>query len=85
MVDGTFNTNELRLPLLTSVGITNTGKPFPVALSYCLRESTASYTFFFESLRSEVFVDDVADPGVVMGDLATGLISSISSYDSNAK
>jgi hypothetical protein len=68
VVDGTFNTNKLRLPLLTSIGITNTGKTFPIALSYCPGETAASYNFFFESLRSEVFVDGVADPGVIMGD-----------------
>jgi len=68
VVNGTFNTNELRLPLLTSVGITNTGKTFPVALSYCSGETVESYNFFFEFLRSEVFVDGVADPGVIMGD-----------------
>ena len=68
MVDGTFNTNKLRLPLLTSVGIIGTGKIFPVPLSYCPGETAASYNFFFESLRSEVFIDGVADPGVVMGD-----------------
>jgi len=82
VVDGTFNTNELRLPLLTSVGVTNTGKTFPVALSYCPGETAASYNFFFESLRSEVFTDGVADPGVIMGDQAAGLISSMDTHDS---
>lgn len=82
VVYGTFNTNELRLPLLTSVGITNTGKTFPVALSYCPGETAASYNFFFESLRSEIFTDGVADPGVIMGDQAAGLISSMDTYDS---
>jgi MULE transposase domain len=82
VVDGTFNTNELRLPLLTSIGITNTGSSFPIALSYCPGETAASYNFFFESLRQEVFVDGVAEPGVVMGDQAAGLISSIDAYDS---
>jgi MULE transposase domain len=35
IIDGTFNTNELRLPLLVAVGITNCGTTFPVAFSYC--------------------------------------------------
>jgi MULE transposase domain len=82
IVDGTFNTNELRLPLLTSVGITNTGKIFPVALSYCPGEIAANYNIFFKSLRSELFMDGVVDPGVIMGDQAAGLISSMDTYDS---
>jgi hypothetical protein len=82
VVNGTFNTNELRLPLLTSVEVTNTGLTFPVSLSYCPGETAASYNFFFEYLRCEVFVDGVAEPGVVMGDQAAGLISSIDAYDS---
>lgn len=82
VVNGTFNTNELRLPLLTSVGIINTGKTFPMALSYCPGETAASYNFFFKSLRSEVFINGVADPRMVMGDQAAGLISSINAYDS---
>ena len=82
VVDGTFNTNKLRLPLLTSIGITNTGKSFPIALSYCPGETAASYDFFFESLRSEVFNQGVSEPGVVLGDQAAGLISSIDVHDS---
>ena len=38
VVDGTFNTNSMRLPLLIAVGITNSGKTFPVAFSYCPSE-----------------------------------------------
>src|SRR5204863_888748 len=32
--DATFNTNELRLPLSTMVGITNTGRTFPMVYCY---------------------------------------------------
>jgi hypothetical protein len=35
VVDGTFNTEKLRPPLLIGVGITNSGKTFPCASSYC--------------------------------------------------
>jgi hypothetical protein len=51
VVDGTFNTNSLRLPLLIAVGITNSGKTFPVAFSYCPSGSKESYDFFFQSLK----------------------------------
>jgi MULE transposase domain len=59
VVDGTFNTNSLRLPLLIAVGITNFGKTFPVAFSYCLSESKESYNFFFQSLKEEAFASDI--------------------------
>ena len=68
VINGTFNTNKLRLPLLTSVGITNTGKTFPIALLYYPGEIVVSYNFFFESLRSEVFVNSVTDLRVIIGD-----------------
>jgi hypothetical protein len=43
IIDGTFNINILRLPLLISIGITNLGKTFPTGFSYCFLESTESY------------------------------------------
>jgi hypothetical protein len=59
VVDGTFNTNSLRLPLLIAVGITNSGKTFPVAFSYCPSGSKESYDFFFQSLKEEAFAGDI--------------------------
>jgi len=59
IVDDTFNTNSLRLPLLIAVGITNSGKTFPVAFSYCTSENKESYDFFFQSLKGEAFKDGV--------------------------
>lgn len=52
VVDGTFDANELRLTLPTSIGVTSTGKTFPVALLYCPGETAASRNFFFETLRT---------------------------------
>ena len=77
VVDGTFNTNALRLPLLIAVGITNSGKTFPLAFSYCPSESAESYKFFFDCLNEEVFTDGVLLPGVVLGDEAGGLIAAM--------
>ena len=70
------------MPLLTGISITNTNKTFPVALSYCPGETAKSYNFFFETLRNEIFVEDIIEPGVVIGDQAAGLISLIETYDS---
>lgn len=35
IMDGAFNTNGLRLPLLAAVGVSNSGATFPLAFSYC--------------------------------------------------
>ena len=59
IVDGTFNTNSLRSPLLIAVGITNSGKTFPVAFSYCPSESKESFDFFLLSLKEEAFAGDI--------------------------
>lgn len=53
VIDGTFNANNLRLPLLIAVGVTNSGKTFPVAFSYCPSENKDNYYFFFQSLKEE--------------------------------
>jgi hypothetical protein len=59
VVDGTFNTNSLRLPVLIAVGITNSGKTFPVAFSYCPSESKESYEFFLR-ISSQAITDVLA-------------------------
>jgi MULE transposase domain len=59
VVNGTFNTDSLRLPLLITVGITNSGKTFLIAFSYCPSESKESYDFFFQSFKEEVFAGDI--------------------------
>ena len=77
MVDGPFNTNSLRLPLLIAVGITNSGKTVPVAFSYCPSGSKESYNFFFQSLKEEASAGDIQSVKVVVGDPAGGLIASL--------
>ena len=77
VVDGTFNMNSLQLPLLIAVDITNSGKTFPVAFSYCPSESKESYDFFFQSLKEEAFSGDIQSVKVVVGDQAGGLIASL--------
>jgi len=77
VIDGTFNTNELRLPLLVLVGVLNTNKTFPVAFSFCPSESAESIGFVWESMKAEVFIDGVLPPRVIIGDWAKGLIASV--------
>jgi hypothetical protein len=43
--DATFKSNELKLPLATNVGITNTGLTFPFALSYVYSASQEAFSF----------------------------------------
>jgi hypothetical protein len=45
VINGTFNTNELKLPLLMIMSIFNTNKTFPVAFSFCPSESAESIGF----------------------------------------
>jgi hypothetical protein len=47
IVHGTYNTNEKRILLLVGINITNSGKTFPLALSYYPSETAKSYDFFF--------------------------------------
>jgi hypothetical protein len=47
VINSTFNTNKLRLPLLIGVSIINNSKTFPCASSYYLSETAESYNFFF--------------------------------------
>jgi hypothetical protein len=76
VIDGTFNTNEYRLPLLIMVRVLNTGMTFPVAFSFCRSESRTVFEFVWESLRKECFTPEIPPPGVITGDWAAGLIAS---------
>jgi MULE transposase domain len=77
IIDGTFNTNKLRLPLLVCMGVLNTNKTFPVAFSFCPSESAESIGFIWECLKAECFIDGIYAPRIVIGDWAAGLIASI--------
>jgi hypothetical protein len=85
-VDGTFNTNSFRLPLLIAVGILNSGHTFPVAFSYCASESEEAITFFLDSIKEFCFSPGCGGtpagtapipPAVIIGDHAGGLKSAI--------
>jgi hypothetical protein len=78
IIDGTFNTNSLRLPLLVAVGSLHTGASFPVFFSFCPSEDRASFDFCWESFKEECLRKGpvVADPGVIIADWALGLIAA---------
>ena len=82
VIDGTFNTNKERLPLLIAVGVLNSGHTFPVCFSYCPSESEESFMFVFESLREECFKSKLhlpapPPPRVILGNQAAGLIAAV--------
>ena len=52
IIDGTFNTNRLRMPFIQAVGITNTGTSFPVVFSFAISESKLAFDFIFETTNS---------------------------------
>jgi hypothetical protein len=66
IIDGTFNTNNLRLPLLVIIGVLNTNQTFPVAFSYYPSESNDSISFVWKSLREECFIPGIAPPRVIL-------------------
>ena len=57
VVNGTFNTNDLRLTLVNMVGVLNTGETFPVAFSYCASKSRESFNFIWDSFKAHLGKD----------------------------
>ncbi|XP_044723742.1 MULE transposase domain-containing protein [Hirsutella rhossiliensis] len=55
--DATFNTNCLHLPLSVIVGITNTGKTFPLAFAFITSESAEAFEFVNAQLAELVWYD----------------------------
>jgi hypothetical protein len=82
VINGTFNTNKDRLPLLIAVRVLNSEHIFPIVFSYVLSESEESFTFFQNSMKEECFICEELPPPlpprVVRGDEADGIISSAS-------
>jgi hypothetical protein len=80
IVDGTFNTNKYRLPLLVAVGSLHTGATFPAFFSFCPAEDRESFDFCWESFKKECLrkpgEEVAADPGVIIADWGQGLVSS---------
>ena len=75
--DATFRTNDKRIPLITSVGLTNENEQFAVAFSYCSGETAVSYSNFFSVLNSEIFTDGIPPPKVALTDDSAGMRSAV--------
>ena len=76
--DATFNTNELRLPLSSMVGITNTGNTFPLAYCYITSESARSFEFVAHQLTKYVFYN-CCEAAVIVADFTKGLGAALTS------
>lgn len=76
IVDGTFNTTKLRLPLLIGVGITNSGKIFP-CLELTIQAKPRNPMTFSSRYCARRCGVDCYEPAVIMGDQSAGLISAV--------
>ena len=54
-VDGTFNTNRTRMPLINVLGVTNTGHSFSFAFCFVTSESADNWGFVLQCLESTIF------------------------------
>jgi hypothetical protein len=51
VINGTFNINELRLPLLIFVNVFNTNKTFLIAFSFCSSKFAEFIDFIWKSIK----------------------------------
>jgi hypothetical protein len=73
-VDGTFNTNKIRMPLINCLGVTNTSKSFVFAFAFVTSESADNWGFVLECLGQVVY-NGLPFPRVVIADQGLGLRS----------
>jgi hypothetical protein len=71
-VDGTFNTNAIRMPLIDCLGVSNTSKSFLFAFCFVTSEGADNWGFVLECLERTVF-DGLPLPRVVVADQGRGL------------
>ena len=75
--NATFRTNDKRMPLITSIGLMNKNDQFAVAFSYYPGETALSYINFFSVLNSEIFIDGIPPPKVVLTDDSASMRSAV--------
>jgi MULE transposase domain len=73
-VDGTFNTNKIRMPLIDCLGVSNCGKSFIFAFAFVTSESRDNWGFILQCLEQTVF-NGLPLPRVVIADQGLGLRS----------
>lgn len=73
-MDGTFNTNRIKLPLIDVLGVTNTGHSFIFAFCFVTSESSDNWGFTLQCLERVVY-ENLPLPRVVLADQGLGLRS----------
>lgn len=79
-IDATFSTNTLKLVYICCIGITNTGKTFPVAFSLAPSESTEAFDEFLGFMNREIWNEGSAPARVALMDQGGGLLASLPQY-----
>ena len=77
VADATFNTNSQRMPLMTSIGLTNEKKRIPVAFSYAPGETKDCYRFFLDVIHEDIL--DGNRPDVILVDQSAGFTAAAKS------
>jgi hypothetical protein len=67
-VDVTFLTNNLKLLLISVVGIISIERSFPGCLSFSRFDNKDTYDFLFDFMNARVFGDVVPLPRVIIAD-----------------
>jgi len=81
-MDATFNTNILKMPLATVVGVDNHNRSFTAALSFIRSEAAEDYGFILNCLDQLVFYGaDTPRPQVLISDQSSGLRKAILSSE----
>jgi hypothetical protein len=66
--DATFRTNNLKLLLISVVGIIFTERSFPGCLSFSRFDNRDTYDFLFDFINVRVFGDVIPPPRVIVAD-----------------
>src|SRR5450755_5102233 len=71
-----FRINNLKLLLISVVGITSTERSFPGCLSFSRFDNKDTYNFLFDFINARVFGDVVPPPRIIIADQGKSLIAS---------
>jgi hypothetical protein len=66
--DATFRINNLKLLLISVVGITFTERSFPGCLSFSRFDNKDTYDFLFDFMNAQIFGEVVPLPRVIVAD-----------------
>lgn len=76
-MDGTFNTNQIKIPLIDILGVTNTGHSFIFTFCFVTSESSDNWGFTLQRLEQVVY-EGLPLPRVILADQWLGLRSVFS-------